>query len=399
MSDRQLVVFAGYLFDGSGKTPEKDVVIEVLDGCISGITRAAGSGMRESGDVLDLSDCCVLPPFVDVHVHLTMSGTLDHQVRKKQINADYEYFEPIIANHLDDLLNHGVGAVRDGGDRIGAVLRYRQCLGEQDDRFQSIKCSGRAWHRNGRYGALIGRAVAEDELLHEAMKKDPEPSDQVKLVNSGLNSLEEFARETNPQFSSVELGEAVRIAESKRQKVMVHANGRLPVIMAVKAGCHSIEHGFFMGRENLRLLAESSTCWVPTVFTMKAYLEGVRSGLVKGSAAVLEKNIEHQIQQLKTARKEGVVVAVGTDSGSSGVYHGASFASELRLFSEAGYSTQEIIKCATANGAELLGISAGGSLIERGKPADFIAVRGGSENLLENSESIAHMYMHGARVL
>ena len=399
MSDRPLVVIAGCLFDGSGKVPEKDVAIEVTNGCFSRIRSAAGSGMKEAGDVLDLSDCCVLPPFIDVHVHLTMSGTLDQEVRKKQISADYGYFEPVISGHLSDLLNHGVCAVRDGGDRIAAVLRYRDSLQKNDDPVPVIMSSGRAWHRKGRYGALIGRALAEGELLHEVMRGDQEPVDQVKLVNSGLNSLEEFARETRPQFSSEELAGAVYVAESKNRKVMVHANGNLPVMQAVRAGCHSIEHGFFMGVQNLQLMAERRTFWVPTTYTMKAYLDGVRSALVDGSADVLEKNLEHQLQQLRTAGEEGVQVAVGTDSGSSGVFHGTSFSSELRLLAEAGYSTQEIVRCATANGAELLGMDAFRGQIGKGKAAHFIAVRGARENLLKNASSITCMYLHGIEVV
>lgn len=400
MSDRPLVILAGCLFDGRGTAPEKDVAIEVTNGLISGILSAEGYGIEdESVEVINLADCCVLPPFVDAHVHLTMSGTLDQEVRKKQIKAEYKYFEPVIAGHLRDLLSHGVFAIRDGGDRLGAVQYYRDHIRESAALFPVIKTSGRAWHRNGRYGALIGRAVAEGKLLHETMMKAPEQVDQLKLVNSGLNSLEEFARETEPQFSAEELAGAVAIAESTSRKVMVHANGRRPVMLAVKAGCHSIEHGFFIGNETLQLMAKHRTYWVPTVYTMKAYLKGIRSGLVNGSAAVLEKTIDHQLQQLRMARKEGVMVAVGTDSGSSGVFHGKSFSSELKMLSEAGYSTQEIIRCATAHGAELIGLDPTRGVIEKGKSADFIAIRETHENLLDNSSSIACMYLNGNQVL
>ena len=41
--------------------------------------------------------------------------------------------------------------------------------------------------------------------------------------------------------------------------------------MAAAAGVDSVEHGFFMGQENLRRMADRGTVWVPTAFTMKAY--------------------------------------------------------------------------------------------------------------------------------
>jgi DNA ligase (NAD+) len=39
---------------------------------------------------------------------------------------------------------------------------------------------------------------------------------------------------------------------------MVHANGDVPVREAVEAGVDSIEHGYFMGRDNLERMAEKS---------------------------------------------------------------------------------------------------------------------------------------------
>ena len=126
MKARPFWVRAGWLFDGSGRAPDKNVAIEVTDGCISRISGSFGCGMDKDAEMVDFSDCCLLPPFIDCHVHLTMSGTLDPAVRKKQIDADYEYSEPVIKDHLRDLLNHGVYAVRDGGDRCGTVMRYKK---------------------------------------------------------------------------------------------------------------------------------------------------------------------------------------------------------------------------------------------------------------------------------
>jgi len=45
-------------------------------------------------------------------------------------------------------------------------------------------------------------------------------------------------------FSLEELQALVKLACQNGKKVMVHANGSLPVKQAIEAGCHSIEHGF-----------------------------------------------------------------------------------------------------------------------------------------------------------
>ena len=87
-----------------------------------------------------------------------------------------------------------------------------------------LKVAGRAWHREGRYGSLIGRHP-ESESLVGAFCRDAEENEVIKLVNSGLNSLKVFGRQTPAQFSPEEIAALVSAAAGKSRKVMVHANG------------------------------------------------------------------------------------------------------------------------------------------------------------------------------
>jgi imidazolonepropionase-like amidohydrolase len=82
---------------------------------------------------------------------------------------------------------------------------------------------------------------------------------------------------------------------------MVHANGHLPVKLAICAGCDSIEHGFFMGEENMRRLADTGVVWVPTAVTMKAYGDYLKNQGHRSDpsfADVSRKNLEHQLAQI-----------------------------------------------------------------------------------------------------
>ena len=164
-----------------------------------------------------------------------------------------------------------------------------------------------------------------------------------------------FAQQTEPQFSRQQLGELVSEAKRLGCKVMVHANGEDPVRTAIKAGCHSIEHGFFMGRQNLELMAEKGVYWVPTIYTMKAYALNAEHYRASIDVKVVEQNLAHQLEQVALARELGVKVALGTDSGSIGVLHGESMMEEMKLFMRAGFSLAETIGCATKQGAQLLG--------------------------------------------
>lgn len=398
MEKRIHYIKAGWLADGSGDIPKKNVLLEITDGKFSNIEVQAHPDCCPKDDVTDLSHCTISPPFVDSHVHLSMSGTFDRNRRRQQLKFDYTSAVPVIAHHIREQLLHGVVAVRDGGDRLGAVLRYKNALIRTGGNGLAIASAGRAWHQKGRYGSLIGRFPGDGESLSSAIARDEEVADHLKLVNSGLNSLDMYGKETRPQFGLNELNKVIAQAEKRKLKVMVHANGKIPVQTAVKAGCHSIEHGYFMGDDNMKLMSELQTCWVPTVYTMGAYLEAIRIGVVAADSQVVAATLEHQINQLSLARKYGVMVAAGTDSGSTGVFHGAALGEELKLFTKAGYPFGEVIRCASFNGAKLIGIGDEYGLVAKGRQADFLALKGSPGKVPENLFDIEAIYMDGEQV-
>ncbi|WP_136806005.1 amidohydrolase family protein [Desulfosediminicola flagellatus] len=384
---------AGWLIDGSGGPILRDVVMTITEGSITHIEKYSEQIVQHRKLTADFSFGAVMPPFIDSHVHLAMSGSMDQQTRENQLVAGCEELEPYIETHLEQLFNHGVLTVRDGGDRDNCVHTYLNRAASLKFPVQVIT-PGRAWHRKGRYGGLIGRCPAQGETLAEAYLREEGHTSFIKLVNSGLNSLKNYGKETAPQFNAEEIRMLVREAEKDGRKVMVHANGKLPVQEAVEAGCHSIEHGFFMGRENLELMARKGCFWVPTVCTMKAYAEILSyQGNVNGEV-VARKNLQHQLDQLRLAREIGVKVVLGTDSGSPGVLHGEGVFEEMKLFTKAGYSLEEIVQSATSLGAELLGITEAG-LLQKGRPADFLVTRGTPAQLPRKFSYLESIYLAG----
>ncbi|MDW7772561.1 MAG: amidohydrolase family protein [Desulfobulbaceae bacterium] len=387
-------ILAGSLIDGSGGPIRKRVLLEIGGGTIAGIQNCDSWPAPPPEQVTDLSHCCILPRFVDSHVHLCLSGSVDPSARKRQLAAPYRNIRSVISRHLHDHFTHGVAAVRDGGDSNGYTRQYR------DDPDQApvpvlLKTAGKAWHRKGRYGGLLGRSPADNETLPAAYSLDHDVIDHVKLIQSGINSLLHFARETAPQFTSEEIRGVVELAVRKGRKVMVHANGRSPVRSALEAGCHSIEHGWFMGRDNLERMAEKRIFWVPTAFAMKACLDHMVQHGNSCDPAVVEKNLHHQLEHIAFARKCGVTVALGTDSGCFGVFHGKAVVEELKLLIKGGYSLPEAVRCATFNGARLLGVEKETGLIAAGRSADFIVVRGTPARLPGNLSRPEAIYMKG----
>jgi imidazolonepropionase-like amidohydrolase len=90
-------------------------------------------------------------------------------------------------------------------------------------------------------------------------------------------------------------------------------------------------------------------------------------------------------------------MALGTDAGSVGVRHGRAVLEELRLFSDAGLSIQETVRCATLNGARLLGLEKMG-LLASGMEATLIAVNGKPEDLPDSLNNIEMILIKGFKV-
>jgi len=195
---------AGWLIDGTGGSVRKNIRLQIQNGRIVSIT---GRDSVDSAEhvTMDFGSSTILPCLVDSHVHLCMSGTEDPVAREKQLGADFDDIQGIISEHIRRHLSYGVLAVRDGGDRCAYALRYRNEYHDIIKTPVDIRVAGRAWHRAGRYGSLIGRALHENQSLAEAVKTDPEEKEHIKIVNSGLNSLKEFGKETLPQFNAGEL--------------------------------------------------------------------------------------------------------------------------------------------------------------------------------------------------
>ena len=399
MTSSPIAYRVGWLIDGTGNPAVENQIIAIKGSRIQSIL-PLNDPQTQGMTIVDLSDCTVFPALIDSHVHLVMSGTTEPSIRQEQITSTYADRRKTIAEHLRQHLSCGVLAVRDGGDHNGDTLRYKRGSATHPPTMVTIASPGRARHAPGRYGKLIGIPVEAGMTLAQSAFGMDTQRDHLKLVNSGLNSLTQFGVESPPQFNEKELAAAVAAARKSGQPTMVHANGCLPVKLAVEAGCASIEHGFFMGRQNMQRMADHGVVWVPTAVTMKAYGDYLKNQGHRSDpsfADVSRKNLEHQLEQIATARQLGVSLAVGTDAGSPGVHHGRSLKEEIQLFVLAGFSVEGAIRCASRNGALLMGLPERGA-IAPGMQADFLAVKAPPKQVPDALHQITHRVVKGRAI-
>lgn len=384
-------VRAGWLIDGQGGAVRRDAVIGIANGRITCIQTF---DPHHEGHLAarDFSHATLIPALIDAHVHLALSGTRDPEKRIRQLSPTVAEAQAAIASHLAAYQRNGILSVRDGGDRFGHVLAYQNTIPTQTRPPVKISATCWAWHARGRYGRMIGRSPRNGTSLPQVLASLPEGMDHLKLIHSGLNSLDRFGHSGAPQFSYDELHIAVKMAHNAGLPVMAHANGEAAVAEAVRAGCDSIEHGYFMGADNLARLADEGIAWVPTVVPMAALADDPSlTGQQRDTAL---RTRDHQLDQIRRGRRLGVPIVLGTDAGSVGVDHAAAVPVEMGLFQEAGLPVEEIVFCATGRAAYLLGLP-DHHVIAPGQRADFVVVRGGPDNVAKGLSQVDGVCIDG----
>jgi imidazolonepropionase-like amidohydrolase len=282
-----------------------------------------------------LGNLFLTPGLLDAHVHLDLDpGSRPDMMERVRLAAAY-----------------GLAGIRDGGDRCGRVLKYRPMI--QD--FLFLASPGVAMFAPGRYGAFLGRPVDGVEAMRQTVLEMARlGADHVKVLASGPVSLKEFGVVGPPQFTSDELAALSRLAHSRGLPLMVHANGPEAVSLAIKAEADSVEHGYFMGMENLTKLADDHSAWIPTIQPLASLLSRETSPQRRD---ILARTIDAQLEQLAAARAKGVRTVLGTDAGAPGLIIGPGLYQEMHWWRQAGYTTEEILWAATAGPAALMGRS------------------------------------------
>jgi imidazolonepropionase-like amidohydrolase len=158
------------------------------------------------------------------------------------------------------------------------------------------------------------------------------------------------------------------------KKIAVHAHGNDGVLLALKLGADSIEHGTMLDAEGLQVMKKSGAYLVATMSTVNGYRERLAAN-PNAYDAVVKPKILWRIgitgKSFKAAVEQGVNIAFGTDAGVS--MHGRN-AEEFELMVEHGMTPAQAIQAATLNSAKLLGLEQQIGSLEVGKQADIVVV-------------------------
>ncbi|PYL26843.1 MAG: hypothetical protein DMF37_00615 [Verrucomicrobia bacterium] len=175
-----------------------------------------------------------------------------------------------------------------------------------------------------------------------------------------------------PQLTPAEMAALVDESHRLRKKVAVHCHGDQAAREAIDAGVDSIEHGSFMKPATITLMKSKGTFLTPTLMATEwimSKLDNYPPALqAKAKAAAAARS-----EMFRNAVKIGVKISFGTDAA---VFPHGQNAREFKLMVDLGMTPIDALKSATANDAELLGLSQKLGTLEKGKLADIIAMPG-----------------------
>ena len=384
-SPRLTAVHCGHLVDTLGGRLLGETTVLVSGARIQAVE--PGHDTPPGAKEVDLSALTCLPGLIDDHTHLTDQTSTSGYVDKFHWNlADYVVRSTVYARRT---LLAGFTTVRNVGDSHNESVALRNAINAGvivGPRIftAGVPLSSTGGHADPTNGYRMD--LAADPGVMQGIINSPEEAvkavrlhyklgdDLIKIMPSG-GVLDESSSGDNPQLTIEEIKAVVSTAHDYGFTVAAHAHGAEAIRRAVIGGVDSIEHGTFMNDEDMRLMKEHGTWYVPTIIAgtfvaQMAKVPGYYPPQVAAKAAAIGSQI---LGTAGRAYRAGVKIAFGTDAA---VYPHGENAHELELMVQAGMPTLFVLQAATMHSAQLLKKDHDLGSVSPGKFADVIAVEG-----------------------
>ncbi len=260
--------------------------------------------------------------FGECHAHVFMDGVNYQEALRRQQNGVREDW---IRNVFSQYQEREITYVREGGDHLGVSLRAREIAPEYGIEYRSPVF---AIHKNGHYGKIVGYGFdTMREYAKLVERAASQGADFIKIMTTGIMDFTRNGHVTGTALTFAEVKEMVHIAHEEGFAVMSHTNGDQAVQEAIESGVDSIEHGNFITEKTVKMLADSSSIWVPTAVTV---FNMIGDGRYEDS--VLERIWAVVKENLQAAWEYKAKVALGSDAGAYCVLHGQGLVDEYHLF-------------------------------------------------------------------
>lgn len=426
----QLIIRGVTLINGNNAPPMGPVDITVENERIIGIYNVGYPGveidetkrpkLKKGGKEIDANGMYMLPGFIDMHTH----------IGGKAQGASPEYVFKL-------WMAHGITTVREvGGPGIDWTLDLKKKIADKElagPRIISYSVFGsgkeepiadlqeaRQWVReNAEKGAdgikffgaspeIMKAALEENSKLGKgsAMHHAQLTVGRWNVLNSakaGLTSMEHwyglpealfhdrtvqhYPLDYNYQNEQHRFAEAGKLWNQAAEPGSEHWNSTMDTLLKLD---FTLDPTFNIYEASRDLMRARRAEWHET-YTLPSLWEFYQPSKISHGSywhywgteeeVAWKKNFDIWMQFINEYKNRGGRVTTGSDSGFIFQLYGFAYIREMELLREAGFHPLEVIRAATLNGAEALGMEDQIGTVEVGKLADFVILE---ENPLEN---------------
>lgn len=406
-----------FMIDPATDGDPRHVDVRVEHGTIVRLQDAQGAAELGSQD-LDAAGRFLVPGFIDTHAHISL-GPVHVEIEDGAPAMKIERDAEVERRSLLSLLAHGVTTVRDPGGNLDILASLKKEL-EQGDRVgPRLRIAGEVIDRTV-FAGLTASVDGPEAVRTEVRRQAAAGADWIKLYTSlsreelragieearaqGVRSVAHLQRISWTEAADMGLDALVHgIPGSELLLPEAHRHDYLPDLHGTRFLYSWLEHVDFESPEIRDMLAAMKKAKMTVDLTLVAFDAMVRGdepwrtrrmpelemaapslaenwrtlftfnvGWVPEDYTRAEKAWPRALQFARLLHESGIHLTVGTDANNPWTVPGPSFHRELELLAEAGFTPREILRMATRNGAESLGLDDEIGRIAPGYAADLV---------------------------
>jgi imidazolonepropionase-like amidohydrolase len=378
--------------DIHGNEPIENAVVLIEGERITAIARAGSVEVPSTAEVIDASGTWLIPGMMNMHVHLGL--ILPGKLAAQLANESEAELALRMAAAAREVLHAGITTVRMPGDNRHGDLALKKAIARGQATGPRIFSAGQALSISGGHGGKGSKPTYDGpyELMKAARKEISSGATWIKIAISG-GIATDGGEIAEALMTPEEIHAVIDASHRFGARVAAHSGSSAATTVAVEAGIDSIEHGYFLDREVLRLMHKNGTWLVPTILVSQPALQPFfeEIGSPPWYLARRDSVAKHHWKALEMAIEEGVNIALGTDQLPSAPTDGTTAtAREAQYYVEAGMTPQQALRSATIEPARMLGADDEIGSLEAGKYADIVAL---AENPIDSAKALDHVVL------
>jgi imidazolonepropionase-like amidohydrolase len=384
-AQKTIAIKCGKLLDvATGKVSENEVIM-VRGNVIESVSHASSFNTK-TDSVIDLSNYFVLPGLIDCHTHVLLQGDVTSEDYAVQLLKESIPYRTLRASRSAAIsLQNGFTTIRDleTEGAMYADVEVKKAINRGVIPGPRMFVATRAINTVGHYALSpyqfsweldLPKGIQEVNGADEARKAVREQiahgADWIKIyADRGYHRMPDGSYRSYPNFTKEELQAVADETIRSGKKFAVHAVTRDGIIDVINAGASTIEHGFGMDDECIKLMVQKGVYWCPTIYIV----DYVAEGRANEGNPINKQFMETFPALFKKALNAGVKIAYGTDIG--GYSWDEPQAKDFEYMVKWGMTNIQAIQTATTVAAQLLDMQGKIGEIKPNAFADIIAVK------------------------